>query len=100
MFISDDALFKSKFLGFPWDRARSHTRARAILLALEYQKIGAKAAVAPLDTLTVEHVLPQSPNAGEWQQFTDEERAIYTYDIGNLLLVDGPSRANDLLGNQ
>jgi hypothetical protein len=100
MFISDDKLFKSKFLDFPWDRATSHTRARALLLALEHRQMGAKAAVAPRDTLTVEHVLPQSPNAGEWQQFTDEERVIYAYNIGNLLLVDGPSRANDLLGNK
>jgi Protein of unknown function (DUF1524) len=100
MFISDDKLFKSKFLDFPWDRATSHTRARALLLALEHRQMGAKAAVAPRDTLTVEHVLPQSPKAGEWQQFTDEERVIYAYNIGNLLLVDGPSRANDLLGNK
>ena len=99
MFIADDDLFKEKFLAFQWDRANSHTRARAVLLALEYHELGTKAAIQPRDTLTVEHVLPQSPNPGEWQQFSDDERAVYAYDIGNLLLIDGPSRANDLLGN-
>ncbi len=100
MFISDNQLFKEKFLGFQWDRATSHTRARAILSALEYQKMGAKTALAPRNTLTVEHVLPQSPEQGEWTHFTDQERAVYTYDLGNLLLVDGPSGANDQLGNK
>jgi hypothetical protein len=100
MFISDDKLFKAKFLAFPWDRANSHTRARAILLALEYQQLGAKTAIQPRDTLTVEHVLPQSPAAGQWANFDNDARAVYTYDLGNLLLVDGPSRANDLLANQ
>ena len=75
-------------------------RARAILSALEYQKMGAKTALAPRNTLTVEHVLPQSPEQGEWTHFTDQERAVYTYDLENLLLVDGPSGANDQLGNK
>jgi hypothetical protein len=100
MFIADDGPFRQKFLEFSWDRANSHTRARAVLLALEYQQMGAKAAIAPRDTLTVEHVLPQSPKPGEWGHFSDDERAIHTYDLGNLLLIDGPSRANDLLANK
>jgi hypothetical protein len=100
MFIADDKLFKEKFLAFAWDRANSHTRARAVLMALEHREMGAKAAIEPRDTLTVEHVLPQSPNPGEWPQFSEDERAVFTYDIGNLLLVDGPSRANDLLANK
>jgi hypothetical protein len=100
MFIAGDALFKEKFLSFAWDRANSHTRARAVLLALESHQLGTNAAVQPRYTLSVEHVLPQSPNPGEWTQFSDDERGVYTYDIGNLLLIDGPSGANDLLGNK
>jgi hypothetical protein len=100
MFIADDKLFEEKFAAFNWDRANSHTRARAILLALEYKKLGARSAITPRDTLTVEHVLPKSPNAGEWTDFNDDERALFTYDLGNILMVDGPSRANDILGNK
>jgi len=100
MFIAGDPLFKEKFLSFAWDRANSHTRARAVLVALESHQLGTNAALQPRDTLTVEHVLPQSPNPGEWSNFSDDERGVYTFDIGNLLLVDGPSGANDLLGNK
>lgn len=100
MFIADDALFKEKFLAYPWDRATSHTRARALLLALENHELGTKSAVRPRDTLTVEHVLPQAPKLGEWSQFDDDERPAHVYDLGNLMLIDGPSRANDLLGNK
>lgn len=100
MFIADSLSFKERFLAFPWDRPTSHTRARAILTALEYQKLGAKTAIAPKGTLTVEHVLPQSPEDGGWTDFDADQRDVYTYDLGNLLLIDGPSRANDLLGNK
>jgi hypothetical protein len=100
MFIADDNVFEAEFATFAWDRAQSHTRARAVLMALEFQQLGAKTAIAPRDTLTLEHVLPQSPDTGTWTDFTDDERKVYTYDIGNLILVDGPSGANNALKNK
>ncbi len=100
MFIADDAIFKEKFLIFPWDRANSHKRARAILTALEQQRLGSRTALTPNDTLTIEHVLPRSPEAGQWTHFTPDQRSTYTYNIGNLLLIDGPSGANNTLGNK
>lgn len=100
MFRANDKTFKERFAGFPWDRANSHTRARAVLIALEHHEIGARSALTPRGTLTLEHVLPQSPDPNAWTSFTDEDRATSTYDIGNLLLVDGPSGANNLLANK
>jgi hypothetical protein len=100
MLIESNALFRTRFKEYPWDRRTAHTRARAILYALEYYRINQKSGLKPRDTLTVEHVLPQSPAPGQWAQFTDAERRAYTYSLGNLLLIDGPSGANDDLKNK
>ena len=100
MLSLDDRQFEARVREFPFDRPTSHTRARAVLYALEYQKIARKSALKPRDTLTVEHVLPKSPAAGQWRAFSDDERDTYTYMLGNLLLVDGPSGANDQLANK
>lgn len=96
----DDDLFEEEFRAYTWDTKSNHTKARAILYALESSQIPKKSALAPRQTLTVEHVLPKSPNPGEWTQFTEDERKVFTYRLGNLLLIDGPSRANDSLGNK
>lgn len=45
-------------------------------------------------------VLPRSPEPGQWAHFTDDQRRVYTYVLGNLLLIDGPSKANLKLGNK
>lgn len=37
---------------------------------------------------------------GSGSQFTEVERRAYTYNLGNLLLIDGPSGANDDLRNK
>lgn len=100
MFSLDDVHFEERFRAFAFDRPNSHKRARAILYALEYQRIGRKSGLTPRDTLTVEHVLPKSPNEGQWTEFSEEDRASYTYLLGNLLLIDGPSGANDDLANK
>jgi hypothetical protein len=96
----DDLLFETAFRDYDWDSKSNHTRARAILYALEYYETPKKSGLKPRDTLTVEHVLPQSPEDGAWTNYTDDERAVYTYRLGNLLLIDGPSRANDALGSK
>lgn len=100
MLSLDDNHFEARFREFPFDRPTSHTRARAVLYALEYQKIATKSGLKPRDTLTVEHVLPKSPATGQWTAFSDADRASYTYMLGNLLLIDGPSGANDDLANK
>jgi hypothetical protein len=100
MLSLDDDHFEARFRAFPFDRPNAHTRARAILYALEYAKIAKKAALQPRDSLTVEHVLPKSPAAGQWTGFNDDDRASYTYMLGNLLLIDGPSGANDQLATK
>lgn len=100
MLVVDDALFKTAFKAFQFDSMYSHKRARAVLYALEYQRISNKSGLMPRETLTLEHVLPQSPQLGQWAHFNDDVRRVYTYNLGNLLLIDGPSGANDLLGNK
>ena len=47
---------------------------------------------------TIEHILPQHPDAGGYwtQQFTPEQMAKYTHDIGNLCLTQD----NSALGNK
>jgi hypothetical protein len=100
MLTGSNPLFKTRFKEYPWDRRTAHTRARAILYALEYHQIAQKSGLKPRDTLTVEHVLPQSPASGQWSQFGEAERRAYTYNLGNLLLIDGPSGANDDLKNK
>lgn len=100
MLIESNPLFKARFKEYPWDRKTVHTRARAILYALEYHKIATKSGLKPRETLTVEHVLPQHPAAGQWSRFTVADRRAYTYNLGNLLLIDGPSGANDALENK
>jgi hypothetical protein len=97
MFVVNNTLFKNAFKQFPFDLKASNRRARAILYALEYQKISNKSGLKPRDTLTVEHVLPKSPQSGEWTHFSADQRRVLTYNLGNLLLIDGPSRANDQL---
>jgi hypothetical protein len=100
LLVVENRLFKEAFKAFAFDRAKSHNRARALLYALEYHKISDKSGLVPRASLTVEHVLPQSPGLGQWRHFTVEEARVYAYNLGNLLLIDGPSRANDLLGNK
>ncbi|MCW2981113.1 MAG: hypothetical protein JWO14_2840 [Solirubrobacterales bacterium] len=100
MLTLSDAQFLARFQRFPFDRPTSHKRARAVLYALEYQKIANKSGLKPRDTLTVEHVLPRSPAEGQWTAFTAEDLPSYTYMLGNLILVDGPSGANDDLANR
>ncbi|MGN6871862.1 MAG: HNH endonuclease family protein, partial [Solirubrobacteraceae bacterium] len=100
MLLADDTIFENRFRAFPFDRPNSHTRARAVLYALEFQRDSKKSGLKPRDTLTVEHVLPKSPASGQWTAFSDDDRRAYTYLLGNLLLIDGPSGANEQLANK
>jgi len=44
--------------------------------------------------LTLEHILPENPAKGEWQDFDDEERKLYTTRIGNLTLLTEKMNSN------
>lgn len=37
--------------------------------------------------ITVEHILPQTPAQGQWEDFTPEEREAATHSLGNLVLL-------------
>lgn len=100
MLTLNDEEFEQRFRAFAFDRPSSHTRARAILYALEYQRVASKSGLLPRDTLTVEHVLPKSPAPGQWSEFSEDDRESFPYMLGNLLLIDGPSGANDQLANK
>lgn len=100
MLVVGDEAFKKEFATFRFDSKFSHNRARAVLYALDYYKIPNKSGLTPRSTLTLEHVLPQSPAPGQWAHFSDGEREVYAHQLGNLLLVDGPSGANDQLANR
>ncbi len=96
----DDKHFERGFREYAFDRPTSSTSARAVLYALEHQQVARKSALKPRDTLSVEHVLPKSPAAGQWQEFSVEDRTTFTFKLGNLLLIDEPSGANDDLANK
>jgi hypothetical protein len=98
--ILDDDLFKRAFTAFAFDRASSHKRAGAIVTALEFAKMSDKSGLVPKGTLTVEHVLPLSREPGQWTQFDGDEVQVYAHKLGNLLLIDGPSKANQKLRNK
>jgi Protein of unknown function (DUF1524) len=94
MFIESDADFKDAFRAQRFD----NQQAKAVLYELERAALGTSAALGLRDELTLEHVLPQNPDAGTtWTQFTADERAIYARRLGNVLLLAQPF--NSSLGN-
>ncbi len=50
------------------------------------------------EQVNLEHILPQSPAAGDWDQFTVDEQRAWVYRLGNMaLLSKGP---NGRIGNR
>jgi len=72
---------------------------RYILLKLDYY-FHDHSHTMPLETLSVEHILPQTPEDGsQWKtDFTDEYREAWTDKIGNLVLIS--TRKNSSQGRQ
>jgi hypothetical protein len=68
---------------------------RAILERLD--RLLAEQPVAWDGQKTVEHILPQNPDSGEWTQFGQEQRGAITDRIGNLVLLT--SRKNSSASN-
>lgn len=71
---------------------------RYLLLKLDYIYQPPEHRIS-LESLSVEHVLPQNPSEGsQWRKdFTDDERNAWTDRLGNLVLITG--RKNTSLGN-
>lgn len=50
------------------------------------------------EELNLEHILPQNPRLGDWDQFTADEQKAWVYRLGNMaLLQKGP---NGRIGNK
>lgn len=74
--------------------------ARYILLKLDLLFLGKDMPFNLPETISVEHILPQTPSVGsQWRvDFTDEERALLVNKLGNLVLIS--RRKNSAQGNR
>lgn len=74
--------------------------ARYILLKLDLLFLGKDVPFNLPETISVEHILPQTPSTGsQWRvDFTDEERALLVNKLGNLVLIS--RRKNSAQGNR
>ena len=52
----------------------------------------------PVNTETIEHIYPQNPNCGSWQNFKSNGAEKYLHQLGNLILF--PRVKNSKLGNR
>lgn len=93
----NDAAFRAAFAEktIRTTQSRNNRVVRYILCELEKHVSGDDYNFAS-DSFNVEHVLPQSPEAG-WDAFSDEEVGAMTYRLGNMTLMQ--SGANKDLGN-
>ena len=73
--------------------------ARYLLLKLEFLSHGHTTHFQPPPTLSIEHILPRTPNAqSQWcKDFTDAERDAWTDKLGNLVFLS--RRKNAAQGN-
>lgn len=93
----DDAAFRAAFADktIRTTQSRNNRVVRFILCALEKHLSGQDYSFAS-DSFNIEHVLPQSPQAG-WEAFSNEEADALTYRLGNMTLMQ--AGANKDLGN-
>jgi len=73
--------------------------ARYILLKVDLMYHGHTTKFAPPETVSIEHILPQTPDgSSEWaSNFTEDDRQTWTNRLGNLILIS--RRKNSALGN-
>lgn len=73
--------------------------ARYILLKYEYLESDNTVHLADYKTISVEHILPQSPSTtGKWiEDFNTEQRQFWTHKLANLVLIS--KRKNSSLSN-
>lgn len=97
-FIPGDAEFKKKFIDIRVPKAKL---ARYLLHTLELQARGRgqheEIPNPDSNELTLEHVLPQRPRDGYWQEFNEEDRKYYAKRLGNMALLLG--KTNNKISN-
>ena len=93
----NDAAFRAAFAEktIRTTQSRNNRVVRFILCELERQQSG-QATSFTSDTFSIEHVLPQNPQAG-WEAFSNEEAEALTYRLGNMTLMQ--TGANKDVGN-
>ncbi|MBA3793443.1 MAG: HNH endonuclease [Rubrobacter sp.] len=50
------------------------------------------------EQVNLEHILPQNPRSGDWDQFTQDEQKTWSLRLGNMALLQ--KGANDRIGNK
>jgi hypothetical protein len=91
-----DEVFKSSFSEIAMDPKGQRKRMlRYILIELEAASGGQHVDFESSDA-TIEHVLPENASDG-WEEFTSQERGVYTQRLGNLTLLE--YEVNKKLGN-
>ncbi|HVE45878.1 MAG TPA: DUF262 domain-containing HNH endonuclease family protein [Acidimicrobiales bacterium] len=97
--IPNDRQFEIAFS--EW-RITKGSLARYVLRALELERRDVaepELVVNPdVEKVNLEHILPKSPKATDWPQFTDDDIRAYTYRLGNLALLQ--KGANGRIGNK
>ncbi len=93
----NDAAFRAAFAEktIRTTQSRNNRVVRDILCALEKHLTGQDYSFTS-DSFNIEHILPQSPQAG-WEAFSNEEADVLTYRLGNMTLMQ--AGANKDLGN-
>ncbi|KAB2755671.1 DUF262 domain-containing protein [Brucella anthropi] len=84
----NDEIFRANFASKTFDTTSSRNKqiVKYILGKLDAQRTG-NPYVAPPAEITIEHILPESPN-GNWPQFTDAAAAAEVFRIGNMTLLE------------
>ena len=93
----NDAAFRDAFAekSIRTTQSRNNRVVRFILCALEKHLSGQDYSFTS-DSFSIEHVLPQNPQAG-WEAFSNEEADALTYRLGNMTLMQ--TGTNKELGN-
>jgi hypothetical protein len=89
----NDAVFRAAFAekAIRTTQSRNNRVVRYILCALE-KHLSKQDYSFTSDSFNIEHVLPQSPQAG-WEAFSNEEAEALTYRLGNMTLLQvGPNK--------
>ena len=96
-FVPNNVSFRKAFQQYRVPNAKI---ARYLLHTLELQNRGEQQEEIPnpdSNELNLEHILPQRPEEGKWQNFEEEDKRYYSQRLGNLALLLG--EYNRRIGN-
>lgn len=84
----NDEIFKANFASKTFDTTNNRNKqiVRYILAKVEAQKSGTHFSW-PAPEITLEHILPENPQAN-WPQFTDVEASAEVFRLGNMMLLE------------